>query len=224
MFRAFTCDSITVPSCEQHNNSKGGNDQAIVSAFLIPLSNGADKYPLEDDVLKAVQIAQSSFERVKRRAIDSSLFRNPPEILQDLPDLAYLIPDMDIREWIRQLTAALVYDCIQYFDPEINQSKIISWSPDWLSAGGPASLKLEQVQTTLLKNREIQTRLEELIWYDGWSAYPQPYPSIIYKFQVHFEPDNEVIFRHTFYNRYRWYAWFSVSNPTVAKLKHKLSV
>lgn len=42
MFRAFDCDSITVPSCETHNSAKAGRDQAIVSAFLIPTQNRID--------------------------------------------------------------------------------------------------------------------------------------------------------------------------------------
>src|SRR5258706_15617847 len=42
MFKGFSCDSITVPSCSTHNSEKGGADQAIVSAFLIPLFNTID--------------------------------------------------------------------------------------------------------------------------------------------------------------------------------------
>jgi hypothetical protein len=50
MFKGFECDSITVPSCDRHNSAKGGNDQAIVNGLLIPLFNGSNHYPLEDEI------------------------------------------------------------------------------------------------------------------------------------------------------------------------------
>jgi hypothetical protein len=222
MFKGFSCDSITVPSCKDHNSAKSGADQAIVSAFLIPLHNGIGRYPLEDEVLKAIQIAEPSFDRAKRRAINSPLLRTPPGVLKDLPNLAYLVPTIDIGAWVRQLTAALVYDAIHIFDSAIQWSEAVVWSPDWITAKGPASLELEQAISILGKQREIQVPLEQLTWENGWSAYPRPYPSVIYAFQVHFEPNRKVIFRHRFYNRYSWYAWFSTSQETIAKLKEIL--
>lgn len=145
MFKAFECDSITVPSCEDHNSKKGGFDQAIVSAFLLPLSNSVGRYTLEKDVLEAIQVVQSSFERTKRRAIDSPLLKNPPKSLKELPNLAYLVPEIDISSWVRQLTAALVYDAVHAFDPTIIWNDTVVWSPDWVAAKGPSSLEFEQV-------------------------------------------------------------------------------
>jgi hypothetical protein len=223
MFKGFSCDSITVPSCKDHNSVKGGADQAIVSAFLIPLYKGRKEYSLEGEVLKAIRVAKPSFEHVKRRAIDSPLLRNPPEALKDLPNVAYLVPDMNIRAWVCQLTAALVYDATQVFDPAIVWPEAVIWSPTWLAAEGPTSLEYEQVIAEGKKCREIQLRLDQFAWEDGWSAYPRPYPGTIYAFQVHFEPNCEVIFKHTFYNSYIWYAWFSASSGVVAKLREKLA-
>jgi hypothetical protein len=61
MFRGFPCDSITVPSCYEHNSAKGGADQAIVSTFLVPLKNGIGTYTLDEDVLKAIKRAEPRF-------------------------------------------------------------------------------------------------------------------------------------------------------------------
>lgn len=223
MFKRFLCDSITVPSCEAHNSSKGGADQAIVSAFLVPLYNGIGRFSLEGEILEAIKVAEPSFERAKRKAINSPLLKNPPRALKDLPNLAYLVPSIDIRAWIRQLTAAVVYDGTQVFDPTIQWSEVIAWSPDWLAAEAPASLEIGQATSILEKQKEIQLRLELFTWEDGWSAHPRPYPSVIYSFQVHFEPNREIVFKHRFYNRYTWYAWFSASEETVAKLSKKLT-
>jgi hypothetical protein len=178
---------------------------------------------LEGDVLSAVQIAQSSFERTKRRAVNSPLLKNPPQALKDLPNLAYLVPSINIGAWIRQLTAGLVYNGVQGFDSTINWPKIIVWSPNWIPAKEPASLELEQVIPVMAQQNRDQSALEQLNWESGWSAHPNPYPGVIYAFQIHFEPDQKIIFRHRFYNRFTWYAYFSTAQATIAKLKEKLA-
>lgn len=220
MFKGFSCDSITVPACEKHNSSKGGSDQAIVSAFLVPLYNGRKKYNLEPEILKAMELAKPAFLRTKRRAIDSPLFNDPPEEFKDLPNLAYIVPEMDIKSWIRQLTAALVYDAIQAIDPTIEWKDAIPWSPDFVEARKPGDVTFENGVSSLEEKRITQQRLNQLRWVNGWSAHPRPYPNTIYCFQIHFEP-NEIIFKHKFYNRYNWYVWFSASQQTISKLKGK---
>ena len=223
MFKAFSCDSITVPSCEDHNSAKGGCDQAIVSALLKSLYHSIEEFPPEDEVLKAIRVAEPSFERAKRRAISSALLKNPPEVLKDLPELVYLVPSMDIKGWMRQLTAAMVYDGTQVVDLTIGWPEAFVWSPHFLEAEDPVSVGYEPALSALDTMREIQFQLDQSAWEDGWSAYPRPYPSIIYAFQVLFAPNREVIFKHGFYNnRFTWYVRFSASEETLAKLREKL--
>ena len=175
-----------------------------------------------NDVLKAIQVVQSSFERTKRRAINSPLLRDPPKVLEDLPNLSYLVSDIDIASWVRQLTAALVYDAIQIFDSTIDWPKAVIWSPDWVTAKGPVSLEYEQVISIFKEKKELHARLERFAWIDGWSAQPKPYPPSIYAFQIYyFDSNHEVIFKHRFYSQYSWYAGFSASQETIAKLKEK---
>ena len=222
MFKSFSCDSITVPSCEEHNSSKGGHDQAIVNAFLIPLHNEKNRYRLEKEILAAIKVAEPSFERTKRRAIDSPLLKNPSNSLKDLPNLVYLVPCIDIQAWVRQLTAAMIFDGTNNFDSKIKWSESKTWSPYWI-AKDPSPIEPEQAKSILQKKRETEERLELLNWQDGWSARPRSYPSIIYFFQIHFKPNNEVILKHRFYNRYTWYVRFSASGETVSKLKNKIT-
>ncbi|ADG92894.1 hypothetical protein Arnit_1235 [Arcobacter nitrofigilis DSM 7299] len=222
MFKAFSCDSITVPACKKHNSCKGGSDQAIVSSFLVPLYNGREKYNLEPEILKAIEQAKSAFIRTKRRAIDSPLFNDTPEEFKDLPNLAYIVPEMDIKSWVRQLTAALVCDAIQDIDYTIKWEDAMSWSPDFIEASKPESLRFENGVSILRKNYNIKLRLEQLVWINGWSAHPRAYPKIIYYFQLYFKP-TEIVFRHKFYNQYTWYVWFSASQQTISKLKDKIS-
>lgn len=228
MFRGFSCDSITVPSCENHNTSKGGNDQAVVSAFLIPLQNKVDADPtktkdLEPNIKKALDIIKSSFDRVKRKAFSSPLLHDPPPEFDDLPDVSYVTPQTDIRDWTRQLTAALVYDGTQSFDDTIKWNEAIAWSPDFLEKDDPTQIPLDQAESIILKKTEISTWLDTLDWHAGWSSYPRAYPPEIYFFELHFE-DDEVIFKHRFYAQYSWYVRFRTSHDTLSNLKRKIGL
>lgn len=130
--------------------------------------------------------------------------------------MAYLVPSVDIRGWICQLTAALVYDATKTFDSTINWAEAIAWSPNWIEAVRPSPLKLEHIE--FKKRGKVQAWLDQLDWEEGWSATPREYPANIYTFQLHFERQG-AIFKHSFYNRYTWYAWLGASQETLAKLK-----
>jgi len=223
MFKGFSCDSITVPSCEDHNSSKGGQDQAIVSAFLIPLCDRKDDYSVENEILIAIQIAQPSFVRTKRKALSVPLLKDPPLALKGLPNVAYVVPSIDAHAWIRQITAGLVYDGIKQFDSTINWSEACVWSPDYMATKRPESVDLEPATAVMKKKTQKQEQLERLNWIRGWSACPRSYPNNIYSFQLFFGLDREIMFRHRFYNHYTWYAGFLAAHETVAMLKERLS-
>jgi len=221
MFKSFECDSITVPSCDKHNTHKSGNDQAIVSALLQPLHTGKNRYPLEPEVEQAIRNAFPSFERAKRKAIRTSWLKDPPSGLEDLPDISYLDPSIDIKNWVRQLTAGLIYDGIGEGSSTIAWSKSFVWSPDWFSASTPAPIEVEDAIRMVTYNKGIQSVLDNLKWKDGWSAYPRPYPKIIYSFSIHIDR-KDVFVRHKFYNRFNWYVQFKSSSRNIAKLIIKI--
>ena len=105
MFKGFDCDSITVPSCDLHNSSKGGNDRAIVNALIMPLYNIKDKSNFEEQIKVAISNNSSSFEKTKYKAIESPLFIGITGDYKDMPNLAYLIPSVNMSLWIKELTA-----------------------------------------------------------------------------------------------------------------------
>lgn len=227
MFKAFSCDSITVPSCDKHNSEKGGDDQAIVSAFLIPLHNrleqdGPNRYPLEAEIVRAIQAAAPSFVRAKRRASPRPLLSVPPKVLRNLPKVAYLVASVDLRAWVRQLTAALVFDGTLARDPTITWDEATAWSPDLIwEEERPASA--EDVILLFEKKGEIRAQLEQSAWQDGWSARPRAYPPEIYRFWLCIEPEpQEMIFKHKFYDRYTWYVWFNAAEETVFKIRNRV--
>jgi len=58
MFDAFECDSITVPACSEHNNSKGSKDRAIVTWLVKSLDRTMESSLTSDymtqNVVKAI--------------------------------------------------------------------------------------------------------------------------------------------------------------------------
>ena len=170
MFKAFQCDSITVPSCDEHNSKKSGRDQAIVSALLIPLHAGRNRYPLEPEIIQAIDAAIPSFERAKRSAVRTPFLNDPPMGLEDLPELAHLAPSVKVGDWIRHLTAGLIYSGIETASTTIRWSKSIVWSPDWFPADTPAPVNYDEAVRIIKLNQERHRALDSLNWQQGWSA------------------------------------------------------
>jgi hypothetical protein len=205
MFKNFACDSITVPSCDAHNSSKGGYDQAIISAFLIALDNGSHRYPIEEDIGVAIETARSSFVRAKRKASSAPLLKAPSGSLVDFPNVSHLGAPVSIAEWIHMLTAALVWDAVKDRDNKLKWHETVAWSAEWLDSPEPIPFETPIARARIARNYEKKRELEALSWVNGWSSHPRPYPPIIYRFDLHFM-EQHVLFRHVFYNRYSWYA------------------
>jgi len=222
MFKTFDCDCLTVPSCDEHNSMKSGRDQAIVSALLIPLHSGRHRYKLEPEIEQAINAALPSFERAKRKAVRTPFLKDPPAGYEDLPDLAHLAPSVNISSWIRQLTAGIIFSGIFAASTTIKWSKSIVWSPNWFPTESPAPVEQAEFIKIIKPKMELQIELDNLLWQNGWSAHPKPYPSLIYSFQVHIWPEKQIIVRHKIYNRYTWYVNFRATSNSMEKLLKKL--
>jgi hypothetical protein len=181
-----------------------------------------EKYPLESEIQLAIEQATPSFERAKRKAIDTPLLSDPPEHLVNLPNTAHIAPSSNIRVWVRQLTAALVYDAAKVRDSSIDWDSTFAWSPHFIAANEPLPLTSNYVGTMLVKQAEMKAQFEGLQWLNGWSAHPRSYPQIIYSFDLYIERE-VVIFRHRFYNRYTWYVCFSPLPDTSSNLMQRVA-
>lgn len=219
MFKMFPCDRVTVYSCEQHNTSKSGADDAITKAMLISLHNTAHLYPNRNpDVIKAIEAAKPYFPQVSKTVTTHHIIENP---LEDLDaKLAHLAPSINIRQWMCQLTAALVYNAIRGFDPVIQWDQAIVSSPQWMPAA-PGPVEEEQLLELLSRCQEIVSLFESPDWHLGWPSGPTNYPADVYRFEVHFAPV-PTIFKHRFFNSYTWYVGFETSRETKRKLTHKI--
>jgi hypothetical protein len=220
MFKDFDCDSITVPSCNNHNTQKSSIDQAVSNAFLIPLHNNLKNN--EYGIKKVIVNAQESFKYTKNMVLNVPLFNEANGIFFGLPNVSYTKPSVKTRTWIKQLTAALVYNAINSYDSTINWEEVITWSPNWVGTDNPKEMTKDSAYSVLDKNNEIRFYFESLEWQLGWSARPRPYPSSIFQFGLHFE-SNCVFFSHKFYNQYTWYVILPVViESTLTRLKAKI--
>jgi hypothetical protein len=217
MFKGFSCDSITVPSCDEHNTKKSGDDQAIISSFLIPLRNGKDVYKLEPEIEQAIKAATPSFERAKKKAISAQLINNQPA---DIPNTSYLSADAKFWHWMRQLTAALVFDATETFNDSVNWEELPAWSPHRIPSAKNEPMELDKFLALFQEKEKKEKGFQELEWLNGWSSFPNSYPSIIYKFKIHLT-DSEILFCHKFYNRYDCYILVKLPFDILAKIFQK---
>lgn len=217
-FKGFNYSSITVPSCDLHNSHKSGADQAIVSGLLKSLEPYSAR--MNQDVRVALEQARSSFEYTKRTAFRSPVFKNAPNYL-NLPDLAYITPKANIKLWVKQLTAALIYWTTKSFDTSIDWKSARSWSPHFSPAHAPTTVDFFSfIANPLMKLADSNNRF---YWCDGWMRKPHGYPRSIYYFHLRFANDR-IYFRHTFYDTYQWFISLKASTKTkdvlVAKISH----
>lgn len=217
LFSPFDCSSITVPSCPAHNTARSNQDQAIIAGFMKAL--GAPTYQLHPDVSKAIQYEskRSTFEKTKNTAQLKPFFKNPSKTVSNLPDVAYITFSTD--DWIRQVTAGLVYNATQKYDPFIRWEEAVIHSPNWFlgkQEGFEEEVGLEYI-TEMTQRSESW---ENIQWWAGWSAHPIPYPEAIYRFYVSFA--KPILFKHVFYNSFTWYVGFECSEGTRKSLGHKV--
>jgi hypothetical protein len=219
MFKMFPCDSVTVYSCDQHNSCKSGADDAVIKAMLISLCNTSHLYPNRDlSVEKAIEEAKRYFPQVSSAVTTHHIIENAPENLN--AKLAHLAPSVNIRQWMCQLTAALVYNGSKKYDPTIQWHRAIVSSPEWLPAK-PGPLDTERLAELLSGNQALALLFESLDWQPGWPSGPRDFPVDIYRFQIHFA-SLLTIFKHQFFNSYTWYVGFDASRETKRKLIHKV--
>ncbi len=221
MFTMFPCDKVTVYSCDQHNASKSGSDEAIIKAMLISLRNTSYLYPNRShEIKKAIEVAEPYFPRLKNVITTHPIMENPPDNLG--AELAHLPPQIDIKEWMRQLTAALVYNAIRRYDPAIRWDEALVKSPHWIPAK-PGAIERERLTDLLRKSFTEESNFESLDWQPGWPSGPNNYPADIYRFDVNwaYAP---IIFKHCFFNSYSWYVGFEASRQTKVGLIEKLKI
>lgn len=219
LFKYSRCDRITVPSCIAHNGEKSGRDQAIIHGFFKSLLDFQED--LEPEVYKAILGATNGFKYSKRRAVLAHLIKDPHKNLQAQPKIAYLTKENKIHNWIKQLSAAIIFDAIKRYDPSIIWDNLQTFSPNFVPAKSAQGIDQDQVNEMLTNQQQCMIELETHHWLDGWSAYPKPYPHKIYRFRFHLGAKN-IILNHIFCNQFFWYIWLPASEEIRNILVNKI--
>ena len=226
IFEAFSCDSITVPACNDHNSARNLDDRAIVSFFLRGLEYGFRSGSLTPNQITAYKKAVEKLGHASE-VNSHDMQWDPTGTLHGR--LVHIDQTDRVHGWMRQLTAAIVWSALGGFDKDCKWDQAVVWSPEYLEAE-PA---LASLLTTGDKLLELQDRKASLLsrslhWWRGWSASPRPYPPDIYRFEISFAPsedlkaggdDYDVMFRHWFYGQFSWYVYFETSPNTKRALR-----
>lgn len=166
MFNLFDCDRITVPSCEQHNNNKSHKDQAIVTMLLSGIKQmieyGLNDSDLPENVLKILTQSDKHLEFAKRAVALKHLYTGPIAQTRHFPHLA---AEVDITEWMRQLTAALMWSVTGIpWDGEW-ATPISVFSPDFVPFDGPSERQVHSYTA----RAEAAALAIELVGYEAWT-------------------------------------------------------
>jgi hypothetical protein len=215
LFEAFECDSITVPSCENHNTTRCKDDKIIKVFLLQGLYSGLRRGTLTENQIKALERVHDSPEVVHEVNLQP-LVRNSLGLFNS--PFSFIDETGRIRKWMRQLTSALVWSVVGWHDPLVDWDEAIGWSPEYI-VSEEKSIEYVQQELSALSNRKEQVNRMVTHWWRGWSAYPRAYPPDIYCFQIGLLPARywknegrpEVIFRHWFYGTFSWYVRFESS-------------
>jgi hypothetical protein len=218
LFKNVDCDSITVPSCDDHNGEKSGADQAILSVFALELVESGSVNNAPKDVQSSVAHLKKAFKHVLRSAKAVNM---PPEPEFVRRGSSIAATTQDHRSWIKCVSAGLIWDATQSFDQRIRWETVISWSPNFT----PLRERPYNLESALRKMRSNALQIDELNslpWYAGWSASPRPYPHDVYRFEANFDTST-LGFRHTFFNTYVYYVFvLDVTDDTLTKMQAKL--
>ena len=123
MFKGFKCDSITVPACSEHNCAKGGQDQAIIAVLLTSIKNYSEK-----STKHRLQLGRDVNIAIRKTKFLVSLYLDDmPEKLKAVTDLGFIKSQMNIKNWIKNLTAAIIYDGVKYYESGIDWDKTDAW-------------------------------------------------------------------------------------------------
>lgn len=224
LFKGFdACDSITAPSCTKHNSDKA--DQAIIYSLLITLDKWKQAgHEIPPDAQHAIQVAMQSFQRSKRKTSVGPLLSDPPASLQGL-EVATLAPEAKIGEWMKQLTAVLIWDALKSFDSSIDWKRARAWNPETFPKQNSEPLDIQTAIRLAQSNFAINANLSRLTWLPGWSSHPRSYRKSLFRFSVCFQlkqPDH-ILFRHIFFDTFTHYVELNASPATRSRLEYKVA-
>ena len=214
LFKGFEFSAISVPSCAAHNIEKHGGDQGFITALKLGLKQLIDKGLSSRKISIKIKdsIISVSPSQIKRVGALRQFILDAPERLD--VTFPYLETAVDLYQWIRYISAGLIWARIGNNPSGIDWSSAIVRSPNFIQSRGPLS------HQKALEHAKLSARLNEMAesmgWVSGWYRKPKGYPEEIYQYSVsHFDDDSDggmrnLIIRHTFYRNFTFYLMVEV--------------
>lgn len=204
LFKAADCDMITVPSCDAHNSEKSFADKAVLTAMAKVVLEGYkvnsrdQKYT--PNIMKTVASIEAAFSEVAQLVTWQGFYVEPEPWQTN--DMVYFKTSLFFLDWVRQLTAAVVWHVVGEPQSNVVWDAVEVYNP-YFYTGGP--YQQDEGNKAVLDSEYKRLVLDDLTWHRGWSAHPKPYPRDIFRFDLSFDTVESystanVTFRHTFFN------------------------
>jgi len=222
LFGNHNITSITVPSCDKHNYEKHGHDQGFITALHLCLremiNHGLTAPPTSPQTLEILAKLQDS------QLGQVGEFR---QFLQDSPaeldfDLPYIRSTQSMTDWIRHITAGLVWAKLGKYHPAIQWDSSYVRSPNFVEAS--SSVSKDKAFEFASQWQMLRPKIEALPWRSGWLASPAGYPPEIYQYShalLETSEDStisEMAFRHQFLGNLTWFHLIEVPSNIVNEL------
>jgi hypothetical protein len=209
LFKGFPVDCIKVPSCEKHNTGKGDDDNVIIKSMLMALDKS--NLPLNEDVKSALQIVKPHFEQAKNKLSERTLYKRKNKNY----DFVVLDPKVDLSDWIRKLSAGLIWYKTKFYDKN-NQfdNSIVFEKNSYPTYETPQDLSI--YERNYMRKIEIAKKYEDGNWINGWNDKKNTYPETIYFFCYRLDGER-IIIKHKFYQQFTYYNVIVLSENTLMK-------
>ena len=226
-FEGSPCSSITVPACPQHNSVKSGSDLAIKAVLVRGVQeviSKGDRTDVPDALRRSIEGMQEKY-----RWANNLVTMKP--FMSDHPDDAgiqfpFLHQSAQVESWVGMLTAALVWSVMGTHESGSRWDQAWMWSPSYYPGRRDAPFSFQACRSMIDRIVYTWRNLDESgEWRPGWQPHPHPFPPSLYRFDVCLKASNRpssVVFRHQFFGSHLYFASFSTSEQTVAKIDEYL--
>jgi hypothetical protein len=210
LFKETEFSAISVPSCEKHNYEKHALDQGFVAALAIAVKKVREMVPgiysVPSDDIPVLDVPEGVVRRVG--TIRSYILDTPADIDTDLP---YIDSIVDLHDWIRHISAGLLWARLGPEAVKLDWDEAFVRSPNLVQIDKPVSLQQAGDHSKFTKH--ILELSESIDWYPGWFRKPHGYPQCIYHFSISslqdpkFSEPSHLIFRHEFFRSFTFFLY-----------------
>jgi hypothetical protein len=202
MFKGFNINRMTVPSCNDHNTNKSGEDESIIKAMLMAIEKSKNNN-LNQEMLIALDEVKGHYEQVKKKVTEEKVYVDYDK------EIVCLDVSIKLDHWIKELSAGMIHYKIKCFDVnnKYDDSKVVERNS---YSKNIAYLKdFEKERNEKIK---LQKLIEIGIWCDGWIP-KNGYPENLYFFKYKFR-NSSIIIKHIFYKSFVYYNLIEISDES----------